>query len=33
VFDLKDDEPRERLGLLFVACSAALTPAVGHPSL
>jgi predicted TIM-barrel fold metal-dependent hydrolase len=33
VFDLKDDEPRERLGLLFLACSAALTPAVGHPEL
>ena len=31
VVELQDEHPRERLGLLFVACSAALTPAAGHP--
>jgi predicted TIM-barrel fold metal-dependent hydrolase len=33
VAELQDTEPRQRLGLLFVACSAALTPAAGHPEL
>lgn len=31
--DLEDKHPRERLGLLVVACSAALTPAAGFPTL
>ncbi len=33
VGDLADKDPRERLGLLVVACSAALTPAAGYPAL
>jgi hypothetical protein len=33
VAELQDNEPRQRLELLFVACSAALTPASGHPAL
>lgn len=31
--DLEDKHPRERLGLLVAACSAALTPAAGFPDL
>ncbi len=31
VDELQDEHPRERLGLLILACSAALTPAAGHP--
>jgi predicted TIM-barrel fold metal-dependent hydrolase len=30
VIELQDEHPRERLGLLIAACSAALTPAAGH---
>jgi hypothetical protein len=33
VLDMQETHPRERLGLLVVACSAALTPAAGHPDL
>ncbi len=33
VSELQDREPRQRLELLFVACSAALTPAAGNPEL
>jgi predicted TIM-barrel fold metal-dependent hydrolase len=33
VLDMQETHPRERLGLLVVACSAALTPAAGHPEL
>lgn len=33
VLEMRDTHPRERLGLLVVACSAALTPAAGHPAL
>ena len=33
VLELRDEHPRERLRLLFVACSAAVTPAAGHPQL
>lgn len=33
VLDLEGKHPRERLGLLVVSCSAALTPAAGHPDL
>jgi predicted TIM-barrel fold metal-dependent hydrolase len=33
VLDMHETHPRERLGLLVVACSAALTPAAGHPDL
>jgi predicted TIM-barrel fold metal-dependent hydrolase len=33
VLEMRDAHPRERLGLLVVACSAALTPAAGHPIL
>lgn len=33
VLDMHESHPRERLGLLVVACSAALTPTAGHPEL
>lgn len=33
VIDLHESHPRERIGLLVVACSAALTPSAGHPQL
>lgn len=33
VLEMQDSHPRERLGLLVVACSAALTPIAGHPEL
>lgn len=33
VLEMSDTHPRERLGLLVVACSAALTPTAGHPDL
>ena len=31
IIELQDEHPRERLGLLIAACSAALTPAAGFP--
>lgn len=33
VLEMHETHPRERLGLLVVACSAALTPAAGYPDL
>ena len=32
VDELQDEHPRQRLGLLVAACSAALTPAAGYPA-
>lgn len=33
VLDMHDTHPRERIGLLVVACSAALTPSAGQPEI